>query len=185
MSLTNFWQLLAGLSIFLFGMYQLEIALKQLAGRTFKLFLRKHTENKLSAIFSGTIVTAVLQSSSVVTFMVLSFVGAGVINMRNALAVVLGSNLGTTLDSWVVAMLGFKLDIEKFALQVDEILQQKNIYYKDLIDGNILQTLVIRVMKKNSFIDYMKSEGKLGGHNKVPRLSNDRKIAYKLKEYIL
>ena len=118
MSLTNFWQLLAGLSIFLFGMYQLEIALKQLAGRTFKLFLRKHTENKLSAIFSGTIVTAVLQSSSVVTFMVLSFVGAGVINMRNALAVVLGSNLGTTLDSWVVAMLGFKLDIEKFALPI-------------------------------------------------------------------
>ena len=118
MSLTNFWQLLAGLSIFLFGMYQLEIALKQLAGRTFKLFLRKHTENKLSAIFSGTIVTAVLQSSSVVTFMVLSFVGAGVINMRNALAVVLGSNLGTTLGSWVVAMLGFKLDIEKFALPI-------------------------------------------------------------------
>jgi len=76
-------------------------------------------------------------------------------------------------------------DIEKFALQVDEILQQKNIYYKDLIDGNILQTLVIRVMKKNSFIDYMKSEGKLGGQNKVPRLSNDRKIADKLKEYIL
>lgn len=99
-------------------MYQLEIALKQLAGRTFKLFLRKHTEKKISAIFSGTIVTAVLQSSSVVTFMVLSFVGAGAISMRNALAVVLGSNLGTTLGSWVVAMLGFKLDIEKFALPI-------------------------------------------------------------------
>lgn len=99
-------------------MFQMEEALKQLAGRTFKLFLRKHTENKLSAIFSGTIVTAVLQSSSVVTLMVLSFVGAGIISMRNALAVVMGSNLGTTLDSWVVAALGFKVNIEAFALPI-------------------------------------------------------------------
>ena len=118
MPIDNFWQLLAGLGIFLFGMFQLENAMKQLAGRTFKLFLQKHTENKLGAIFSGTLVTAVLQSSSVVNIMVLSFVGAGVISMRNALAVVFGSNLGTTLDSWVVAMLGFKFDIEKFALPI-------------------------------------------------------------------
>jgi GH3 auxin-responsive promoter len=92
---------------------------------------------------------------------------------------------GLPYHEWFVEFGKMPNDIEKFALQVDEILQQKNIYYKDLIDGNILQTLVIRVMKKNSFIDYMKSEGKLGGQNKVPRLSNDRKIADKLKEYIL
>lgn len=92
--------------------------MKQLAGRTFKLFLRKHTEKKTGAILSGTIVTAVLQSSSVVTLMVLSFVGAGIISMRNALAVVMGSNLGTTLNSWVVASLGFKVNIEAFALPI-------------------------------------------------------------------
>ncbi|MEI6594107.1 MAG: GH3 auxin-responsive promoter family protein [Bacteroidota bacterium] len=92
---------------------------------------------------------------------------------------------GLPYHEWFVEFGKMPNDIEKFALQVDEILQQKNIYYKDLIDGNILQTLLIRVMKKNSFIDYMKSEGKLGGQNKVPRLSNDRKIADKLKEYIL
>ncbi|MFM9943868.1 MAG: Na/Pi cotransporter family protein [Bacteroidia bacterium] len=118
MTLNNFWQLLAGLAIFLYGLSRLESALKQIAGRTFKLFLRKHTNNKLSAIFSGTVVTAILQSSSVVTLMVLSFVGAGIISMRNALAVVFGSNLGTTLDSWVVASLGFKLDIEKFSFPI-------------------------------------------------------------------
>ena len=106
MTFNNFWQLLAGLGIFLFGMFQLEDTLKQLAGRTFKLFLRKHTGNKFGAILSGTIVTGVLQSSSVVTLMVLTFVGAGVISMRNALGVVIGANLGTTLDSWVVATLG-------------------------------------------------------------------------------
>lgn len=118
MSIENFWQLLAGLGIFLYGMLQLEVALKELAGRTFKLFLKKHTSNKFSAILSGTVVTGVLQSSSVVTFIVLSFVGAGVITMRNALAVVFGSNLGTTLGSWVVAALGFKFNIEAFALPI-------------------------------------------------------------------
>jgi phosphate:Na+ symporter len=118
MTFYNFWQLLAGLGIFLFGMFQLEDTLKQLAGRTFKLFLRKHTNNKLSAILSGALVTGVLQSSSVVTLMVLTFVGAGVISMRNALGVVFGANLGTTLSSWVMATLGFKFDIEKFAFPI-------------------------------------------------------------------
>ncbi len=114
MSIADFWKLLSGIGIFLFGMFQLEESLKQLAGRTFKLFLRKHTENKLSAIFSGTLVTGLLQSSSVVTLMAMSFVGAGVINMRNALAVVFGSNLGTTISSWMVATIGFKFNIEIF-----------------------------------------------------------------------
>jgi hypothetical protein len=64
--------------------------------------------------------------------------------------------------------------------EVDDALQQKNIYYKDLINGNILKPLVIQPLPHNAFINYMKSEGKLGGQNKVPRLSNDRKIADKL-----
>lgn len=114
----NFWKLLAGLGIFLFGMAQLEESLKELAGRTFKLFLKKHTDNRLKAILNGTIITAFLQSSSVVTLIVLGFVGAGVISMRNALAVVFGSNLGTTLDSWVVATLGFKLNLESLSLPI-------------------------------------------------------------------
>jgi hypothetical protein len=60
----------------------------------------------------------------------------------------------------------------------------KNTYYHDLISGNILSTLRIKSLPKNAFIDYMKSEGKLGGQNKVPRLSNDRKIADKLQSLI-
>jgi len=116
--MTNLWEFLAGLGIFLFAMNLLEDALKHLAGRTFKLFLRKHTGNKLSAIGSGAVVTGVLQSSSVVILMTLAFVGAGAITMRNALAVVVGSNFGTTLDSWVVATIGFKFSIESFALPI-------------------------------------------------------------------
>jgi hypothetical protein len=75
-------------------------------------------------------------------------------------------------------------DIKAFALKVDKALQKKNIYYFDLIEGNILQPLVIRSLKKDTFITYMRSQGKLGGQNKVPRLSNDRKIADELNPYI-
>jgi len=67
---------------------------------------------------------------------------------------------------------------------MDNYLAGKNSYYNDLITGKILQTLKIRVMKKNAFIEYMKSIGRLGGQNKVPRLSNDRKIADALAQWI-
>jgi phenylacetate-coenzyme A ligase PaaK-like adenylate-forming protein len=76
-------------------------------------------------------------------------------------------------------------DLKAFALEVDKALQKKNIYYLDLIEGNILQPLVIQLLKKDTFINYMRSLGKLGGQNKVPRLANDRKIAEELKEYIV
>lgn len=107
----DFWRLLAGLSFFLYGMFHLEDAVKQLEGRSFKLFLKKYTKNKFSAILNGTMVTALLQSSSIVNLTVLSFVGAGILSMRNALGVVLGANIGGTFNSWLVALLGFKVDL--------------------------------------------------------------------------
>ncbi|MEI6508445.1 MAG: GH3 auxin-responsive promoter family protein [Bacteroidota bacterium] len=91
---------------------------------------------------------------------------------------------GLPYHEWFVEFGKLPNDINSFADKIDKVLQQKNIYYKDLITGNILRPLVLRVMKKNSFIEFMKSEGKLGGQNKVPRLSNDRKIADKLIEFI-
>lgn len=68
-------------------------------------------------------------------------------------------------------------DLNKFAEIIDKSLQQQNSYYFDLIEGNILQRLKITRVRQNAFQDYMKSVGKLGGQNKLPRLSNDRKIA--------
>jgi hypothetical protein len=68
-------------------------------------------------------------------------------------------------------------NLSRFAADLDEMVRTKNIYYDDLIRGNILQPLKIRPLQKNAFIDYMKSVGKLGGQNKTPRLSNDRTIA--------
>lgn len=105
-------KLSAGVGLFLFAMYLIEESLKNLSGRSFKLFLQRITKNAIGAVTGGAIVTGILQSSSMVSFMVLAFVGAGVFTMRNAMAIILGANLGTTLDSWVVATLGFTMDIE-------------------------------------------------------------------------
>lgn len=105
----------AGIGLFLLGTNFLEEALSKLAGRSFKVFLKTQTNNKLKAVASGAIVTAVLQSSSVVSLMVLAFVGSGVLAMQNALSVILGANIGTTLTSWIVATLGFKINIESIA----------------------------------------------------------------------
>jgi phenylacetate-coenzyme A ligase PaaK-like adenylate-forming protein len=85
---------------------------------------------------------------------------------------------------WFVEFGSAPADLPAFALKVDKILQAKNIYYFDLIEGNILQPLIIQSLQKDAFINYMRSQGKLGGQNKVPRLANDRKIADVLKEYL-
>lgn len=114
-TLNHFFKLAAGVGLFLFAMYLLEESLKNLSGRSFKLFLQRITKNKIGAVTGGALVTAILQSSSMVSFMVLAFVGAGVFTMKNAMAIILGANLGTTIDSWLVATLGFKADIEVVA----------------------------------------------------------------------
>lgn len=87
---------------------------------------------------------------------------------------------GLPYHEWLVEFDIIPTNMQSFALEVDNALQQKNIYYRDLVAGGILRTLVLRSLPKNAFINYMKSEGKLGGQNKVPRLSNDRKIAEKI-----
>ena len=117
----DIWKILAGIAIFLLGMNMLEEALQQLAGRPFKLFLRKHTQHKLKAIGAGAVVTALLQSSSIVNLMLLAFVGSGIIQMQNGIAMMLGSNIGTTFTSWIVAAFGFEFNIENFALPVTGI----------------------------------------------------------------
>jgi len=103
-------KLLAGLGLFLFGMRQLELALEQIAGKTFKRILKESTDKPIRSVFSGIITTTIVQSSSLVSLIVLAFVGAGIIPLVNAIGVVLGSNLGTTFTGWIVITLGFKLD---------------------------------------------------------------------------
>ena len=114
-TLNPIFKLTAGIGLFLFAMYLVEESLKNLSGRNFKHFLQRITKNNVGAVAGGIIVTVVLQSSSMVSLMVLAFVGAGVFTMKNAMAIILGANLGTTLASWLVATLGFKTNIEVIA----------------------------------------------------------------------
>lgn len=90
---------------------------------------------------------------------------------------------GLPHHEWFIAFANPPDDLNAFALELDKQLRELNVYYDDLITGNILRTLTIRPLRKSAFIEYMKSLGKLGGQNKVPRLSNDRKIAEALVRY--
>ena len=94
-------------------------------------------------------------------------------------------NNGRSYHEWFVEFEHEPSDINAFAQKIDNNLRQKNIYYDDLITGNILDRLKITPVRRNGFIDYMKSIGKLGGQNKVPRLSNDRKLAEELQPYTI
>jgi GH3 auxin-responsive promoter len=90
---------------------------------------------------------------------------------------------GKSYHEWFVEFENKPENIRAFAIKVDQYLRNKNVYYDDLISGNILTPLKLTPVRKNGFIDYMKSIGKLGGQNKVPRLSNDRKVADELMKW--
>jgi len=98
-------------------------------------------------------------------------------------APVIANGSGKSYHEWLIEFERPPADINTFSKKIDDHLRKKNVYYDDLIGGNILEQLHISVIKKNGFIDYMKSVGKLGGQNKVPRLSNDRRIADGLEKF--
>lgn len=111
----DLWGFLAGIGLFLLGMFMIEQGFKGLASQPLKRFLRNQTRSPLRGAVTGTVATFVLQSSTVVSLIVLAFVGAGILELRNALGVIFGANLGTTLKGWVVATLGFTLDLDAWA----------------------------------------------------------------------
>lgn len=113
MPLLNF---LFGLGIFLFGMSQLEKGIRRLSDTRLKGLLRSSSNTSLGSISIGAVSTAVLQSSSMVSLLVLAFAGAGLLPLVNAIGIILGANLGTTMTGWLVATIGFKLDLQSMAL---------------------------------------------------------------------
>jgi phenylacetate-coenzyme A ligase PaaK-like adenylate-forming protein len=85
-------------------------------------------------------------------------------------------NSGLPYHEWFIEFENEPENVEDFALKIDQAMRKQNVYYDDLIVGKVLQSLKIKIVPKNGFQNYMKSIGKLGGQNKIPRLSNDRKI---------
>ena len=95
----------------------------------------------------------------------------------------ISTDQGKSYHEWFIEFEKAPDNLSAFAQKIDDNLRLKNVYYDDLVKGNILLPLQISTVQKNGFVDYMKSIGKLGGQNKVARLSNDRKIADALKAY--
>ena len=116
MAVMILWQLLLGLGVFLYGMQQLESGLQGVSGARLNAWLMRFTNTPVRSTSFGVVITMVLQSSSMVSLLVLAFASAGIIPLYNGIGVLLGANLGTTATGWIVATIGFKLDLEALAI---------------------------------------------------------------------
>jgi len=109
---------LGGLALFLLAMQMMTDGLKVYAGGALKRLLENWTSTPLRSVFSGVLVTSVVQSSSAVTVATIGFVNAGMLTLRQALGVIFGTNIGTTMTGWLVSLIGFGFKIELFALPI-------------------------------------------------------------------
>ncbi|MCA0930113.1 Na/Pi cotransporter family protein [Ruegeria profundi] len=114
--LWSFLSALGGVGIFLFGMFLLTEGLKGLAGKSMRSFLARFTRTPLSGAATGALTTAVIQSSSATTVAAVGFVASGLLTFPQALGIIFGANIGTTITGWMVALLGFKLDLGEVVL---------------------------------------------------------------------
>ena len=114
-TILNVLSVLGGLAMFLYGMALMSEGLQKSAGDRLRSFMAKMTSNAPKRILTGTLVTALVQSSSATTIMVVSFVNAGLLTLGNAIGVIMGANIGTTLTAWVTS-LGFSVNIALFAV---------------------------------------------------------------------
>lgn len=115
---THLLTLLGGLGLFLFGMQTMTDALRDLSSTQARRLLARFTATPLSGVITGTLTTGVIQSSGATTVTVIGFVGAGLMSFPQAVGVILGANLGTTVTGWMVTILGFKLQLGQIALPI-------------------------------------------------------------------
>ena len=108
--------LLGALGLFLYGMTLMSEGLQKAAGNKLRSFLAAMTSNSLKRVLTGTFITTVIQSSSATTVMVVSFVNAGLLTLAQAVGVIMGANIGTTVTAWIISLLGFKADISALSI---------------------------------------------------------------------
>lgn len=112
----NLFSLLGSLALFLFGMKTMSEGLEKFAGDRLRAILAAMTKNRFMGVITGVIVTALIQSSSATTVMVVSFVNAGLMNLTQAIGVIMGANVGTTVTAWMISAIGFKVNIAALTL---------------------------------------------------------------------
>ena len=115
-SFFDFLKLLGSLALFLYGMKIMSEGLQKFAGDRLRKILTAMTTNRVTGMLTGVLITALIQSSSATTVMVVSFVNAGLLELSQSIGVIMGANIGTTVTAWIISALGFKIDIAAFAL---------------------------------------------------------------------
>ena len=115
-SFYDFLKLLGSLALFLYGMKIMSEGLQKFAGDRLRKILTAMTTNRVTGVLTGVLITALVQSSSATTVMVVSFVNAGLLTLSQSIGVIMGANIGTTVTAWIISALGFKVDIAAFAL---------------------------------------------------------------------
>lgn len=115
-SIALIFNLLGSLGVFLYGMKVMSDGIHKVAGDKMKSILNYMTKNRFMAVFTGFLITALIQSSSATTVMVVSFVNAGLLNLVQSIGVIMGANIGTTVTTWIVSFVGFKFKIAAIAL---------------------------------------------------------------------
>ena len=115
-SFYDFLKLLGSLALFLYGMKIMSEGLQKFAGDRLRSILTAMTTNRVTGVLTGVLITALIQSSSATTVMVVSFVNAGLLELAQSIGVIMGANIGTTVTAWIISALGFKVDISAFAL---------------------------------------------------------------------
>ena len=115
-SFFDFLRLIGSLALFLYGMKIMSEGLQKFAGDSLRRILTAMTTNRVTGMLTGVLITALIQSSSATTVMVVSFVNAGLLTLTQSIGVIMGANIGTTVTAWLISALGFKVDIAAFAL---------------------------------------------------------------------
>lgn len=115
-SFFDFLRLIGSLALFLYGMKIMSEGLQKFAGDSLRRILTAMTTNRVTGVLTGVLITALIQSSSATTVMVVSFVNAGLLTLTQSIGVIMGANIGTTVTAWLISVLGFKVDIAAFAL---------------------------------------------------------------------
>ena len=109
-------KLIGSLGVFLYGMKLMSEALQKVAGERMRHILAAMTSNRVKGVITGILITAIIQSSSATTVMVVSFVNAGLLNLVESIGVIMGANVGTTVTAWLISILGFKISMAEISL---------------------------------------------------------------------
>lgn len=115
-SFYDFLKLIGSLGLFLYGMKIMSEGLQKVAGDRLRSILTAMTTNRVTGMLTGVLITALIQSSSATTVMVVSFVNAGLLTLLESISVIMGANIGTTVTAWIISIFGFKVDMAAFAL---------------------------------------------------------------------